>query len=46
MIYVTNCRQADNFIELVELKDVIGRPPRSIGLSRDRLRDHASSTAS
>ena len=34
-------RQADNFIELVELKDVIGRPPRSMGLSRDRLRDHS-----
>ena len=28
-------RQADNFIELSELKDVIGRPPRETDIERD-----------
>ena len=30
-------RQADNFIELEELKDVIGRPPRPIPAMRDQV---------
>jgi uncharacterized LabA/DUF88 family protein len=28
-------RQADNFIELDELKEVIGRPPREAGATRE-----------
>jgi uncharacterized LabA/DUF88 family protein len=32
-------RQADNFIELNDLKDVIGRPPREDGETRPRSLD-------
>jgi uncharacterized LabA/DUF88 family protein len=35
-------RQADNFIELDELKEVIGRPPREPRYDRDRSRDEAT----
>ncbi|MDQ2095839.1 LabA-like NYN domain-containing protein [Rhodalgimonas zhirmunskyi] len=35
-------RQADNFIELDELKDVIGRPPREHTGERDVLRDRVA----
>ena len=37
-------RQADNFIELDELKDVIGRPPREPRLQRDEAHVGAEST--
>jgi len=30
-------RQADNFIELDELRDVIGRPPREPRLEREEM---------
>ena len=39
-------RQADNFIELDELKDVIGRPPRDIEQSRDVTGYHSNGTSS
>jgi uncharacterized LabA/DUF88 family protein len=29
-------RQADNFIELDDLRDVIGRPPREVPAERER----------
>ena len=34
-------RQADNFIELDELKDVIGRPPRDVPAPREGMGDQA-----
>lgn len=37
-------RQVDNFIELEQLKDVIGRPPRDSAQSRDVAFDLASAT--
>ncbi|MEM7609400.1 MAG: NYN domain-containing protein, partial [Myxococcota bacterium] len=32
-------RQADNFIELDELRDVIGRPPRDVDVSQDAVEE-------
>jgi uncharacterized LabA/DUF88 family protein len=37
MIADTLRRQADNFIELEELKDVIGRPPRPVPVHEPAL---------